>query len=922
MKSIGESKCNLKFAAHSLCSVLLVFVQTWFVSLVAIGCVALCISGCQQQHTAVNTVEIKSLRPIGLSAPWQVKPAEGSLALRLARNEFGDIAFEFAPTSNEAQVLRIVSPTSVAVSVYQVLTVPVDLNSADFIRQTGQLAGATSIPQVLLPIPTSNGVIDLAAARDPDQPTQHAHFGGKPIQFWVEFHALSNAARGELHAGIQLSKTSSAPTETLPIEITLLDFEMPRQSQCPIAAQVDWESLIQHYPSVFDGVTARLLNRHDTQSAPAVRLLDQLVSLAHENQTDIFFTRLQPTVKWPPAHSPKIDWNDFDSLVSPWLSGDAFADHTGIGFSTIPWPDYLDDYDQSSRNEYWKLAAEHFDQKKWLNQSAVLLNTDAHEPANAAETLILSAQADQILSANPKVKALLPINEDKSDARKITLAPGPIVSAGQQSSASKHWMLADPSVAGEADIRTIAYLAFVQNVSPIIFKNPLPGPSSHITWFYPGEMFGVTGPIPTIQLKWLRSASQDLKYLALALQKSRSENANLIAKLIAKPVQPPANDASDSRLTLLAGTSSAKAISDAHELLAEMISPQAINPDVSVFHWTATQQSAMIFTRGVKWEWNTGEDRQPGNWLNATICLDIFSPAVQIPSGSLLQWTQVAQGWEIHPQPSVLAHILPFQVTPVTATAQFNLDRITRDSSQTLELALQDVENSQQSSCKFRLPVAVSNRRSHPLDLNGSLEDWDDADSIQLNQPLVQMLNRPAIQHQEIQPGTLPVSIYSAWSDENFYVSFRLPGISQVDTSSMRNFVNYQDGRAWGEDLCELLVQPIYADNTLGPTLHIVCKPSGNWMEQSPANATDNDVWQPLEGAGIRYASGIEASAKVWRGELAIPWRAFSESKHGRPTLLRFNFTQHRKDTGESASWTGPIDFGRDKSMMGLLYLK
>jgi hypothetical protein len=38
--------------------------------------------------------------------------------------------------------------------------------------------------------------------------------------------------------------------------------------------------------------------------------------------------------------------------------------------------------------------------------------------------------------------------------------------------------------------------------------------------------------------------------------------------------------------------------------------------------------------------------------------------------------------------------------------------------------------------------------------------------------------------------------------------------------------------------------------------------------------------------------------------------------------VLRFNFIQHKHSTGESASWAGPLDFGRDDAFMGLLYLR
>ncbi len=38
--------------------------------------------------------------------------------------------------------------------------------------------------------------------------------------------------------------------------------------------------------------------------------------------------------------------------------------------------------------------------------------------------------------------------------------------------------------------------------------------------------------------------------------------------------------------------------------------------------------------------------------------------------------------------------------------------------------------------------------------------------------------------------------------------------------------------------------------------------------------------------------------------------------------MLKFNFTQHRAEAGESASWAGPIDFGRDDSLIGLLFIR
>ena len=60
----------------------------------------------------------------------------------------------------------------------------------------------------------------------------------------------------------------------------------------------------------------------------------------------------------------------------------------------------------------------------------------------------------------------------------------------------------------------------------------------------------------------------------------------------------------------------------------------------------------------------------------------------------------------------------------------------------------------------------------------------------------------------------------------------------------------------------------------------------------------------------------------TWTGEMAIPWRLLLNDSPNKPQLLRFNFIQHFQNTGESASWAGPIDFDQDDGFMGLLYLR
>src|SRR5205085_1890122 len=97
--------------------------------------------------------------------------------------------------------------------------------------------------------------------------------------------------------------------------------------------------------------------------------------------------------------------------------------------------------------------------------------------------------------------------------------------------------------------------------------------------------------------------------------------------------------------------------------------------------------------------------------------------------------------------------------------------------------------------------------------------------------------------------------------------------------------------------------------------------PNGsNWTERNRDRRTSVNPWQTVEGADIRYAATLDGT--TWRGEASIPWAVIGDTTHGRPVLLRFNFLQHRHDIGESASWAGPVDFGRDDSFTGVLFIK
>jgi hypothetical protein len=959
-------------------------------------CAALAATSCARHEGNAPALDPQGLRAIDLSRPTQAATLDGPIALSGARNEWLDFAVQVDAkqlSSGGAKTLRIRPITAttgergptVSIDAYQVQSVPMDPNRADYIRETGELAGQSRpVPRVLVPLAVRAGDCSIDLSKLPP------HTG--PVLLWLEFRIPTDARAGDLQSACDLIDTKShGVLASLPLHLTVYDFILPDTPHVQMAAQIDWASLIHLYPTTFESITPRLLNRHDDRYVAAVRILDQMLALAHDNRTEVVVPRLQPTVKWPPGAPPQVDWSDFDSLVGPWMRGDAFTDRAPLAFWPLPAPDFLDHFDPKSRGDYWRLAAGHFDELGWLDRSPVVLRSESSARASAADSIILSAEARHVLDAHSRIHVAVPLEEDQvqlasaasqsksnavtvdSAARLLTASPGLVFASPIQQwpdgvARPKHWLRTDlPALVplGGAGgslqaVRLWAWLAYLRDASLILWNNPLPTSDSlekpadprDMVWFYPGQWFGLGDrPLPTIQLKWLRRAQQDFEYLYLARERGEGDIAMRLARLLVKPVELQPAQKPDPTLALLCGTVDATAWREARSLLAQRIerepSPRpdqvaiaasttgALPSDAhetpidpQAMRWFAPQERATLLPRSVKWEWDIGPDAPAGNWLLARIGLDVYNPSDEQPAaGNQLQWTALAAGWQVRPQPVEVPVLRRFHVQRVNVDARFNLDQLSAASRAPLEIAMVDGLTAQAVRCRFRLPVAISERRERRLTIDGSLDEWDAADALQLDWPLVRMLTRPAVQGDHAEAADSPASIYSTWSDEQFYVAFRITAGDGAGENirSFHNFVDYQSRRAWGEDLCELLIQPLYVDNTPGPTLHVVCKPSGQWVERKAEARSDDpgaDPWHAFEGVDIRYASSVDAREHLWRGEVAIPWKALASSDRGRPTLLRFNFIQHQNSTGQSASWAGPIDFGRDDAFMGVIQLR
>lgn len=975
-----------------------------------------------------------TLKAVDLSDAVRPVVLPAGVQLAAARNEWTSLVLQVSDRAQGGSYsLRLNRPAHVggagaidpaAFEVYQVLSMPVDVNRAGYARHTGLETSLGDLPRALIPMPqTAPGVVDISTLRDASRPTLRdaAAPAADPALLWVDVHIPPEAAPGAYSTTVDVL-SDGAVVASVPLKLTVYDFALPAERHLQVVGRVRWEDLVRLYPDRFDSVRPHLMRRDEPRFADAIAVIDSLVDLAHRHRAAAVVPALHPVVKWPPNLAPpEVTWDNFDSLVTPWMSGQAFDDRIPVGFWPLPAPAFLDRYDRRSQLQYWSQAANYFDQHDWLNQSPIWVEKVTPGRANEAEALELSASAAETLAVHSRVRAVVPLEADQlrlaadgpdapadapapaaapdakqpgidpaSTTRLYSAAPGLVFAPPMRLwpegvNRPRHYLRTDmpalvPYVGAggdERDVRLWAWLAYLRGAGLIHWNATLPsltGPTepadpNELIWFYPGEWFGLDRPVPTIQLKWLRRAQQDYEYLWLARERGDRNvrvNALLMARLISKPVEIQPGQSPDPAYALMSGTTSQAVWTEAQDLLAEMISLHkpggdaggAVDPalkhanEIRMLRWAEPQERPLLMGRTAKWSVRapaTEADAAEGPRIHLRLGVDIYNASDVTGVNDLLAWTGVPAGWEMLPQPTQVPALETYKVQRAMMEAKFNPAQVTPGARKPMELTFTNgFKADRQTELQVVMPVANSDRREGGrISIDGRLDDWEDPDVIQ-DGPLVRMLNRPGLQKHELQLARHPAKVYTSWVGGFFYVAFDLNGISPAGVNRAQNFVDYQFRRAWSEDLCEILIQPVSTDGVPGPVLHVVCKPNGSsWVERKlPAPSVPGAAPRPWQEVQGRILYVCRPSGEAWRGEVKIPWSAILDANPQAaapgadgnaaaaggaaavagdaepPALLRFNFVQHRTATGESASWCGPVDFGRDDSLMGCLILR
>lgn len=738
------------------------------------------------------------------------------------------------------------------VNAYRVVFLESDTRSVPSVRNAGPGSARERQPRALVPL-------DL-------KPDGSFRIPPSTELVYLEWRAPLAAEAGRWLGNLQVTSRDTKPA-TVRLEITVQDLALTDAPALTVYGELAWDALIKFWPEQFTRVDPRLLSRTDPAHAPAINHLDQMVLLARANRVDIGFGRLQPTVKNTPREGLRFDWTEYDSLVLPWLRGE-LPSMTSGAVVALPIAD-LFRTGGVSPSDYWPNVASHFDQQRVLSQTAA--------PPGLDTALLGPVGRERV-----RQRGGLPSTSSLEGSRQSTWS-----AAGQVPEGSS------------TGLPTVVQISAADGV----------GPASPAPWFFPGEMFNARGVVPGIGLKWARRAQQDWELIDLARRRGATRVALTVAQRMTQVGIHLPSVGGDLLTPILSRPDWDEGIRIVRDAAAARDparpSPQPpveggdsardLAEEEALRRWSARVDRSLAWTTSA-----TASPSTEGGHVPFRIEIEHTEPGAETSLTSLPEAWSNLTSLPHDTGITVSGTIDPARVRyPVT----LNIDPLGRTLPPNGTLAIESVSGPDRlrSQRESILPSALVLRATDAPELDGSLSDWTDAEII-ADGGLVRMLDRVSVQNASTPRSPKPTRVLMRWEKDTLFLALRVDAVSPPASNATRtgvtNFVRETDGRAYGEDLVRLVMK--IGDREV----RLLVKPSGVTIEAAPPQPGAANT--AADTTTVKYAGAVEAG--VWRAELRIPASMLVKGELTADTTLEFNLIRHDPETGESASWAGPLD--------------
>lgn len=652
---------------------------------------------------------------------------------------------------------------------------------------------------------------------------------------WVDIEIDGDQPAGDYES--QWTFISAFARRQVTVKLCVHDFAIP--AQLPL-----------HTLMLFD---------HDGLSAPDI---DAYFQLAHSHRFDLRVRDVKVPIKRNRDGSMRLLWDAYDESLGSYIDGSGFADGRPVVAWPLPvWNDYPDPtveggrsapvYQQKHR-EYIGSCMAHFKRRGWMERAILCL--DDHEVLGGA-------------AAPHRVQTIEAAGLDNVPPSGLWLRPGRLPFAP-----SFHTVDADASVAG---IGAMAYAFDLSGIGPYLAA----GAAAGDPLFEDGLTYGVKIPLATLRAKWLRRALQDHAYYRLLSESGRDDLARQVAGQLVTRLGTDAmrDHAGDGRPVSWA--TDPEQWQRGRDVVAEQITLAQIdeqddaniglkNINIKQFLDAAGRVDLSLVSVSISGE--------PGAY-KLSLWVQVENRR-SVPASGVMFASELPEDWRVAPTtvPTIVAgghELVEVEMTgprcPSGSTGRFVLPLVLEESGINVATTM--------------LPVAwVQVGRAGGIELDGDFDEWPWHSTASIGKLITLSPGNPTVQQYDTQ-------VWLLCDDSHLYLAIRCQDSGQSGRMiRRRNFVDYDGGVPWDEDLIELAFHP-QAEASLEHAdriYHMLIKPNGMIIDS-------------------RGAPGVAVQS---HGSAARSWRLLN-----RPTRYRRRFGFHfllwalqARDSGGSM-WAGML---------------
>ena len=404
---------------------------------------------------------------------------------------------------------------------------------------------------------------------------------GETYHFWADVAIPKGTFSGTYVGRIELLQGGKR-VGALAVQLTVWPFMLPDQVGPPVLAELDHRKLICHH--IFHQGRPHTISTDDWRGDPRGDEVDALLMatlrMLQSHRLTPVLPRLSPPVKIGRMGEIAVDWSQYDAVVEPCLTGEAFFNRVGLPlwplpvhqvFSAPP-PEITAALPRHAEllRDYLRHCVRHFESKGWLDRSYALPPAVGASRIEEVQALRgFAANAHLVDSPVSVVSGMFPQDlaplgwvdypfVDFSECVDVWMLPAQFYEveamAAQRAVGKRTWLAVDrPPFSGSVSVfapsshaRVLTWQARQLgatamsvgciNAWPDVPSDPAAEDCIQAdpnVLLYPGRAFGLVEPIPSVRLKWLRRSMGDAAYCALLERHGLAHVTSILRRSIA-----------------------------------------------------------------------------------------------------------------------------------------------------------------------------------------------------------------------------------------------------------------------------------------------------------------------------------------------------------------------------------------------------